>query len=67
MMQDLTKVTLEEIAMDASYALAERGDLDTRNNDDEDFISIPVWAIRRMLEGAYEKGLQEAYAEIFEG
>ena len=50
---------LEEIAMQESWIIKERGGLDTRNNDTEDFPEIPVWAIRKMLRRAYELGKNE--------
>lgn len=48
--------TLLEIAKKFSYAVEARGDLERRNNDLEDFLDIPVWAIQGMLEEAYRLG-----------
>ena len=51
---------LEQIAIANSYAVEERGDLETRNSDREDFLDISVWGLREMLKQAYELGKQEA-------
>ena len=59
-MKKTTAKKLEKIAMDASYVLNERGGLDTRHNDADDFPEVPVWAIQEMLEKAYELGKAEA-------
>lgn len=50
---------LEQIAMDADFELEYRGGLDTRRNDDDDFIELSVWGIREMLRKAYELGKAE--------
>ena len=50
---------LEQIAKDADYAIEQRGGLDTRRNDEEDFIELSVWGIREMLRKAYELGKAE--------
>jgi len=50
---------LEEIAMTTSYILAERGGIDVRNNDREDFPEIEITAIQAMLEDAYRLGLED--------
>ena len=42
--------SLLEISKKFSYAVETRGDLERRNNDSEDFLDIPVWAIQGMLE-----------------
>ena len=39
-----TDKKLEQIAMDADFALEQRGGLETRRNDGEDFIELSVWA-----------------------
>ena len=54
-----TDKKLEQIAMKADYVLEQRGGLDTRNNDSEDFIELSVWGIREMLRKAYELGKAE--------
>jgi hypothetical protein len=45
--------------MKADYALEQRGGLDTRSNDTEDFPEVSVWGIREMLRKAYELGKAE--------
>jgi hypothetical protein len=47
---------LEQAAMDADFTIEQRGGLDTRRNDGEDFIELSVWGIREMLRRAYELG-----------
>lgn len=47
---------LLEIAMDHNYGVNERGDLETRNSDTEDFLDVSVWGLKRMLREAYEYG-----------
>ena len=54
-----TDKKLEQIAMDADFALELRSGLDTRRNDTEDFIELSVWGIREMLRKAYELGKAE--------
>ena len=51
---------LEQIAIENSYAVELRGDLETRNSDSEDFLDISVWGLREMLKQAYELGKQDA-------
>lgn len=48
--------SLLEIAKKFSYAVEVRGDLERRHNDSEDFLDIPVWTIKGMLEEAYKLG-----------
>ena len=50
---------LEEIAMAYSIEIMERGGLDTRNNDREDFPEISIWAIKSIMEEAYKAGLED--------
>jgi len=50
---------LEEIAMTTSCTLAERGGIDVRNNDREDFPEIEITGIQAMLEDAYRLGLED--------
>jgi hypothetical protein len=45
-----------EIAAKHLTAAAERGDLETRHSDREDFIEIPVWGLEAALKEAYEAG-----------
>ena len=49
---------LLEIAKDRIYAIENRGDLETRNNDSEDFIETSVSSIKDILIAAYELGKQ---------
>lgn len=44
------------IAKKHSYAVEERGDLDRRGSDLEDFIELSVWSLKEMLKEAYESG-----------
>ena len=50
---------LERIAMKASYTLEERGGIEGRDNDWEDFPEVSIAAIQRMLEEAYRLGLKD--------
>ncbi len=50
---------LEEIAMAYSIEIQERGGLDERHNDREDFPEISIWAIQTILEEAYKAGLED--------
>jgi hypothetical protein len=50
---------LERIAMTSSYTLSERGGIDARNNDTEDFPEIEISSIQVMLEEAYRLGLED--------
>lgn len=54
-----TDKKLEQIAMTADFALKQRGGLDIRRNDSEDFIELSVWGIQDMLRKAYELGRKE--------
>lgn len=51
---------LLNIAKELSYTVEMRGDLESRMNDEEDFIDISVWALQEMLERAYQLGLSDA-------
>lgn len=50
---------LEKIALTASYSLKERGGIDMRHNDREDFPEIEIASIQVMLEDAYRLGLED--------
>mgnify|MGYP000863385175 FL=1 len=50
---------LLKIGMQTMLSVAERGDLETRNSDSEDFLDIPVWCLKRALEEAYLLGKSE--------
>jgi len=55
----ITKTTEKEllkIAKIYSATIRERGDLEERNSDSEDFIDISVWGLKKMLEQAYALG-----------
>lgn len=54
------KKQLVEIAKKNSYSIETRGDLESRRNDDEDFIELSVWSIQAMLEEAYELGRKDS-------
>lgn len=54
------KKQLVEIAKKHSYSIETRGDLESRYNDDEDFIEVSVWSIQAMLEDAYELGRKDS-------
>ena len=45
-----------KIAKIYSATIRERGDLEERNSDSEDFIDISVWGLKKMLEQAYALG-----------
>lgn len=53
------KQELFEIAKRNIYRLEERGDLEQRFIDSEDFLDGLVWSIRKILEEAYERGEQD--------
>ncbi|MCW6681304.1 hypothetical protein NHG29_00215 [Aerococcaceae bacterium NML160702] len=44
--------------MEWSVQVKERGDLEKRNSDSEDFLDISVWGLKAMLQEAYELGKQ---------
>lgn len=58
--KELKKENLQllEIAKKNSYAVENRGDLEKRNSDSEDFLDISVWSLKEMLREAYELGKQ---------
>lgn len=58
-MKKLSKKELESlvgIAKKYIYPVEARGDLETCDNDSEDFLEVSVWSIRAALEAAYELG-----------
>ena len=55
---------LEDIAMAYSIEIQERGGLDERNNDREDFPEISIWAIKTILEEAYKAGLEDGKKSV---
>ena len=55
---------LEQIAMTASYSLKERGGIDMRHSDREDFQEIEISSIQVMLEDAYRLGLEDGKGSV---
>lgn len=53
---DTMKKELLEIAKKNSFAVETRGDLESRCNDEDDFIEVSVWSLEKMLEEAYKAG-----------
>ena len=51
-----TDKQITEIAAKHLIAVQERGDLETRRSDSEDFIEVSVWSLKAALEEAYEAG-----------
>ncbi|AWW25960.1 hypothetical protein [Acetobacterium sp. KB-1] len=47
---------LLEIAKEAFYSIEQRGDLETRHSDHEDFLDISVWGLKEVLIQAFEYG-----------
>lgn len=67
-MTKLNKKTLKElerIAMNASWPLQQRGGIDGRMNDAEDFPEISVLAIQAMLEEAYRLGRKDGHKDCW--
>ena len=50
------KNLITEIAKKYSYTIQERGDLESRMNDEEDYIEVSIMSIEAMLEAAYKAG-----------
>lgn len=50
---------LLEIAKKHFYPVEERGTLETRDNDHEDFFEVSVWSLKAALEEAYKLGKKE--------
>ncbi len=62
-MKKLSKKEIEslvEIAKKHIYPVEARGDLETRDNDSEDFLDVSVWSIKAALAAAYELGKENA-------
>lgn len=55
-----TLKALERIALDVSVVLGDRGGIEGRGNDTEDFPEVNINAIQVMLEQAYLLGRSEA-------
>ena len=47
---------LYEIAAKHMIKVQERGDLETRHHDSDDFIEVAVWSLESALKDAYEAG-----------
>ena len=65
-MKKLSKIEREnlmEIAKKHIYPVEERGDLETRDNDSEDFLDVAVWSIKAALEAAYELGKESGQSK----
>ena len=55
--KDLLKIANEELF----YCFdRKRADLDAHRSDDEDFMELSIWDIKRALEKAYELGRRDA-------
>lgn len=50
---------LEDMAKETSYEIQERGGLEVKNWDREDFPEISITSITRMIERAYKMGLED--------
>lgn len=55
--------SLVEIAKKYMYPVEKRGDLETRDNDEEDFLDVSVWGIKAALEEAYRLGKESSRGE----
>ncbi len=51
------------IAKRVVYGIKERGDLEQRFIDSEDFIEIAVWTLREAMEEAYARGKEDGKNE----
>lgn len=51
---------IEKMAKESSYTIGNRGGLDARTNDSEDFFEIGISELCRMLERAYKMGRDDA-------
>ena len=52
--------SLVEIAKKYIYPVEVRGDLETCDNDSEDFLDVSVWSIKAALEAAYKLGKESS-------
>ena len=50
---------IEDLAKETSYKIQERGGLEVKNWDREDFPEISICSIARMIERAYKMGLED--------
>lgn len=53
-----TQQALLNIAKKHSWEIENRGDLETRMSDADDFIEVSVWGLKAMLEAAYKLGTE---------
>ena len=60
-----TMKELERIAMKASLSLQQRGGIDGRMNDEEDFPEISIYSIQAMLEEAYNLGRKDGHKDCW--
>ena len=52
-----------EIAKRVVYGVKERGDLEMRYRDSDDFLDIAVWTLREAMEEAYALGKEDGKRE----
>ena len=52
-----------EIAKRVVYGVKERGDLEQRFRDSDDFLDIAVWTLRQAMEEAYALGKEDGKRE----
>lgn len=50
---------LLKIAMKHFPAIEDRGSLNTKNNDHEDFFEVSIWGLKDALIEAYKAGMKE--------
>ena len=55
---------LEDMAKETSYEIQERGGLEVKNWDREDFPEISICSIARMIERAYKMGLEDGKKSV---
>ncbi|QJC21056.1 DUF6900 domain-containing protein [Arcanobacterium buesumense] len=55
-MSKKTAAKLLEIAKQNSLEIQNRGDLEVRRSDSEDFLEVSVWGLKAMLDAAYQLG-----------
>ena len=70
MKQEISKKTmkaLEKIAMEKSSVLEERGGIERRWSDEQDFPEIAIWSIEEMLIAAYNLGRKDAKEGKYHG
>ena len=55
---------LEDMAREVSYEIRERGGLEVKNWDREDFPEIHICSVCRMIERAYKMGLEDGKKSV---